>query len=355
MSIQNTRVLQAKTARSRQSIHTAARAIREGRLVVFPTETVYGIGADALNARAVRSIFTAKGRPSDNPLIVHISDLSMLQALVASIPPQAEKLIRAFWPGPLTILFPVAKGIPRAVTAGLRTIAIRMPAHPVARALIAAAGTPIAAPSANISGRPSPTQAQHAWEDLRGRVAYILDGGETAVGVESTVVDVRAGIDILRLGGITAEDIARIAGKTPHILNQPRKGRVRSPGQKYTHYAPRTPVAWVRLHGRDGITMTRLLLARYTSQHRSVALIAPPEYTARFRRVHRFIPFGHLHNPESQAHDLFTALRTADAASASIIIICGVEERGIGQATAERLERASTKIYTSTKDTSLIS
>ena len=196
-----------------ESLLLAARLIAEGEVVGFPTETVYGLGADALNEAAVRKIFAAKQRPADNPLIVHIADTAALDGLVQRVPPAAQALMAAYWPGPMTLLFPRKKEIPDVTTAGLDTVGIRLPAHPVARALIRRAGVPIAAPSANRSGRPSPTTARRVMEDMQGRIPLILDGGACEVGVESTFIDATGEIPvILRPGGVTPEMIRRVCG-----------------------------------------------------------------------------------------------------------------------------------------------
>lgn len=214
-------------------------------MVAFPTETVYGLGANALSDEAVNKIYEAKGRPSDNPLIVHISKMEDVDKYVEEIPEQAKKLMNAFWPGPLTVILKVKQGIlSNKVTAGLPTVGIRMPNHPVALALIEASGLPIAAPSANLSGKPSPTKFQHVYKDLNGKISGIVDGGETGVGVESTVIDCTEPIPvILRPGGTTREEIEGIIGSVG--MDRQVKEEVekpKSPGMKYTHYAPAAPM-----------------------------------------------------------------------------------------------------------------
>ena len=218
--------------------------IRAGELVAFPTETVYGLGANALDEEAAKKIYAAKGRPTDNPLIAHIADFSDLKPLVAEIPEAAGKLMEAFWPGPMTLILPKADCIPDAVSAGLDTVGIRLPANADARRLIRAAGCPIAAPSANRSGRPSPTTALHVLEDMDGRIPLILDGGVCQVGVESSVIDATGEVPvILRPGGITPEMVERVLGHVrvdEHVMSPLREGDVaRSPGMKYKHYAPK--------------------------------------------------------------------------------------------------------------------
>lgn len=225
-------------------IKQAAGIIRRGGLVAFPTETVYGLGADGLNPAAVRRIFAAKGRPSDNPLILHVARQEEVFRLAAEVKEQAQELMRRFWPGPLTLVLPKAACIPDEVTAGLDTVAVRMPRHPVALALIAAAGVPIAAPSANRSGYPSPTTGQHVYGDLAGRIEAVLESGPTGVGLESTVLDLSGDVPaILRPGGITREELAAVLGTVlidPGLLDPRQKPK--APGMKYTHYAPRAAV-----------------------------------------------------------------------------------------------------------------
>lgn len=243
------------------ALQTASKILQSSSLVVFPTETVYGLAANALSPSATAAIFTTKGRPQDNPLIVHVSSETMLSSLVSSnfvMPHSYKVLMRNFWPGPLTLLFPASNNVPSVVTAGLNTVAIRMPSHPVARALIALSGLPLAAPSANTSGRPSPTRAIHVKNDLNGKIQLILDGGECNVGVESTVVDGLADdghIRVLRPGGVTVEDLKRVlSGVTANgepikvlvhrkdYVDEEMEKQPTTPGMKYRHYSPTCPV-----------------------------------------------------------------------------------------------------------------
>lgn len=219
------------------------RIIKDGGLVSFPTETVYGLGANAFDKDAAYKVFEAKGRPSDNPLIVHLSDISQLETVARDIPPEAYKLFEKFSPGPLTVILKKKDTVPDAVTAGLDTVAVRIPSHPIARALIDAAGVPIAAPSSNLSGRPSPTKAEHVITDMNGRIDAIIDGGACSVGVESTVVELATGtVNILRPGGITKSDLMSVLENVTvdkHVTQQVEKGETpKSPGMKYKHYAP---------------------------------------------------------------------------------------------------------------------
>lgn len=238
----NTKILKIdKDNIDREMILESANAIREGELVAFPTETVYGLGANGLDEDAVKKIYIAKGRPSDNPLILHISSGEELQPLVKDIPPIAYKCMERFWPGPLTMIFKKSEIIPSIITGGLDTVAIRMPSHPIASALISASGVPIAAPSANTSGRPSPTNAEHVMEDMKEKIPIIIDGGNTGIGLESTVLDLSVENPmILRPGGITLEDLREIIPNVTQDRSIVQNNAVpKSPGQKYRHYAPK--------------------------------------------------------------------------------------------------------------------
>ena len=233
----------------KSQVDIAARILKNGGVVGIPTETVYGLAADALNGEAVKKIFQAKGRPMDNPLIVHIADYSDIEKynLVSEIPESAEKLAKAFWPGPLTIIMKRTDVIPPEVSAGLDTVAIRFPAHPLAQQIIKAAGTPLAAPSANLSGSPSPTTARHVLNDMDGRIDAVLDGGASEVGVESTVITLAADVPrVLRPGGVTVEELRKVLGDVEvddAVIHQLKEGAVAaSPGMKYKHYAPKANV-----------------------------------------------------------------------------------------------------------------
>ncbi len=334
-SIRRTRVVKLRT-RSIPSLRYAAAILREGGLVAFPTETVYGLGADALDARAVKKIFTAKGRPSDNPLIVHVDSIRQARQL-AYVTKRAEKLMKKFWPGPLTLVLKKKKGVPSVVTSGLSTVAIRMPSHPVARALIRMAKVPIAAPSANRAGRPSPTRAEHVRHDLNRRIDLILDGGSTHVGLESTVVDM-TGLQpvILRPGKITAATIAR-------ILRQPtsagkNRSRPRSPGMKYRHYAPEAQLILVEGPCDRARKTIRRLYRETTATGKRTAWIdfLNPEPPKPATDLGRTLP--------AVAKKLFAALRDMDNEGVDVIFIRGVAERGIGAALMNRLRKAAARI-----------
>ena len=315
------------------SIRRAAALLRAGELVAFPTETVYGLGADALNGEAAARIFAAKGRPADNPLIAHIAGESGRAGLIAGEPCAcARKLMRAFWPGPMTLIFPKSPRVPREVTAGLDTVAVRMPSHPVARALIRAAQTPIAAPSANRSGRPSPTTAAHVLEDMEGRIPLILDGGPCEVGLESTVVDVTgARPRILRPGGVTLEMLEGVVGDVDvdeGVLHQLQAGsQARSPGMKYKHYAPKGEVTIV-----TGPRAAQEIARLYDAADGRAAILAFSQADYGARRVYRL---------KNAPGELFAALRQLDEDGMETIYAEDVPTAGVGLAVMNRLMRAA--------------
>ena len=326
------------------AIAKAGRLIREGALVAFPTETVYGLGANALDADAVRRIFEAKGRPGDNPLISHISALEQLAPLIDGEPGEAaRKLMEACWPGPMTLIFRRSARVPDAVTAGLPTAAIRFPSHPVARALIDASGVPIAAPSANRSGRPSPTTAAHVFEDMDGRIPLILDGGSCDVGLESTVIDVTGDVPrILRPGGVTRERILDVAGacEVDEAVMRPLKEgeRPRSPGMKYRHYAPKGALTIVTgAPERVVRTISRLYDEALAAGRRPLILALDGRLGAYGDR--RAESLGA--DETGMAHRLFAALRDADELGADEIFSEAVDTDGIGLAVMNRLGRAA--------------
>ncbi len=329
---------------SPESLARAGELIRAGELVAFPTETVYGLGANALDEAAVRRIFDAKGRPGDNPLIVHISAAEQLEPLIGSAPgPTAKALMAAYWPGPMTLIFPKSRRVSAAVTAGLDTVAVRFPAHPAARALIDAAGVPIAAPSANRSGRPSPTTAAHVLEDMDGRIPMILDGGPCEVGLESTVVDMTGGDPrILRPGGVTPEMLRAVAGSAgvdEAVLHPLRAGeRPRSPGMKYRHYAPKGSLTVVQ--GAEDAVIRRIceLYDAALADGLSPLILALeghlPAYGSR-----QTLSLGA--DADAMARAIFARLREADALGAGAIFSEAVPTDGVGLAVMNRLGRAA--------------
>jgi len=336
------------------NIQKAARVLKKGGLVAFPTETVYGLGADALNARAVAKIFQAKGRPSDNPLIVHIADMRELTMVARDVPEVAKKLMKEFWAGPLTFVLPKTAAVPNVVTAGGKTVAVRMPAHKIARALIKAAGCPVAAPSANLAGKPSPTCAAHVEEDLGDTVDMILDGGKTLHGLESTVVDVCGRkVEILRTGAITSDMLAKVLGYKPKIvrLSPNKKGtklqKVRSPGMKYKHYAPK--VKLYLLASTKGFTMVRLILKKMRELHKNglrVGILCSSENKKFYSDAgaEKIVLCGSQKNPASIGNKLFASLRLFDPQDVDVILAESFGSEGVGQAVMDRLERAATQI-----------
>ncbi|OXS56495.1 threonylcarbamoyl-AMP synthase [Bacillus sp. DSM 27956] len=325
--------------KSYPQIVDAAKVLQQDEVVAFPTETVYGLGADATSDTAVEKIFKAKGRPSDNPLIVHISNKEQLEGLVEEIPVDASKLIDAYWPGPLTIIFKNKENVfSERVTAGLDTVGIRMPDHPVALSIIEATGLPIAAPSANRSGKPSPTTAQHVIDDLDGRIAGVVDGGETGVGVESTVVDCTGEFPvILRPGGITKEQLEEVVGKVevdPSLKEG--KGAPKSPGMKYTHYAPDAPVYLV-----DG---TKEDVQRLVDEKKEEGLkvgVLTTEERMDWYQADLILSAGRRDDLKTVAQHLYDTLRAFNRSNVDIIFAEMFPEEGVGLAIMNRLQKAA--------------
>ncbi len=319
-------------------IATAGALLKHGDLVAIPTETVYGLAANALDAEAVSAIFKAKGRPGDNPLIVHIADMADWAPLVTHIPENAQALANAFWPGPLTIILPAAPCIPNEVTAGLTTVAVRFPAHPVAQAVIKAAACPLAAPSANRSGSPSPTTAQRVMEDMDGRVAAVLDGGICDVGVESTVIDMSGDTPrLLRPGGVTPEQLKEVLGEIiidPAVTAALEKGATAaSPGMKYKHYAPKTRVVLVKATAQNFAAFVNS-----KTDENPIALAFDGEETA---LTVPFLTYGARGDHAAQAKRVFDALRRADELGASVMYAACPTPEGVGLAVYNRLLRAA--------------
>lgn len=330
------------------TISFAASLITKGELVAFPTETVYGLGADALNAKAVLSIFAAKNRPADNPLIVHITSRDSLSTL-CYVTNLAQMLMDAFWPGPLTLLMKKKAIVPDATTAGLDTVAVRMPDHPVAKALIDVCGCPIAAPSANLSGRPSPTLAAHVLEDMAGRIPLIIDGGACGVGLESTVVDTTGDVPlILRPGGITPEMIFSVAGSvnTAHsILSPLQPGEAAlSPGMRHKHYAPAGCLTLVSGNSENVARVCNAFYDEAVHTGKSACILSLSEH------VHAYdgryvLDIGSMHHPEETASRLFDILRRMDRENISSIFSEVTEASGLGLAVMNRLGRAASFHY----------
>ena len=271
-----------------EEMKRAGKFLAKGELVAFPTETVYGLGGDALNPEAAGKIYAAKGRPSDNPLIVHIADVSDLERIVTEVPEQAKKLAEAFWPGPLTMIFWKKDQVPDATTGGMDTVAVRMPNHPVALELIRQSGCLIAAPSANTSGRPSPTEAAHVAEDMDGRIPMILDGGSVNIGIESTIIDLTEEIPmVLRPGYITPEMLSEVLGEPvildPGIVAEDDTKKPKAPGMKYKHYAPKADMIIVDGTSESVIAKINELAEEAGKQGKKTAVIATEETRNRYK------------------------------------------------------------------------
>ncbi len=315
------------------AIRKAAQIICAGGLVAFPTETVYGLGASAIDPAAVARIFSAKGRPSDNPLIVHVAAREQVYQVASSVPERALYLMERFWPGPLSLVLPRSSAVPDLVCAGLPTVAVRMPSHPVALGLIRAAGVPIAAPSANRSGRPSPTSARCVLEDLAGRIDAVLDGGTCRIGVESTVLDLTGPrAVILRPGGVTREALASALGEP--VFQAAWKGgdAPPSPGMKYRHYAPRAPL---------------ILVTGPPSRRRIVLNILAEYFRRRGLKVCLLSSFLNQHGHDDLEYisrHLFRSLRRCDALKAGVILAEGIDSRGLGAAVMNRLGKAAFRV-----------
>lgn len=329
---------------SKQDIQTAGKLLKDGELVAIPTETVYGLAADALNGEAVANIFKAKGRPMDNPLIVHIADLSQVDDLVAFVPPVLEDLAKAFWPGPLTVILEKSDLIPDEVSAGLDTVAIRMPSHKDARAIIKAAGTPLAAPSANTSGMPSPTTAAHVMHDMDGKIAAVVDGGSCEVGVESTVLTLCTRVPrILRPGRVTPEDLFDVLGEVEvddAVLGQLAEGAVAaSPGMKYKHYSPKAEVYIVDGSAEGFAKFVNDKVAERAAEEAAVAALVFDGEEDLVNCV--TLPFGAEDDSLGQAEHLFDDLRRADELGVSDIYVRCPSAEGVGLAVMNRLLRAA--------------
>ncbi|KEI11003.1 tRNA threonylcarbamoyladenosine biosynthesis protein [Clostridium sp. K25] len=325
-------------------IEEAGKALREGGLVAFPTETVYGLGANALDSEAVKKIFIAKGRPQDNPLIVHIADFN-LDNLVEEIPIIAEKIMKKFWPGPLTIIMKKSNKIPYETSAGLESVGIRMPSNVVARELIKKSGVPIAAPSANISGKPSPTNIERCIEDLNGRVEYIIGGEKCEVGLESTIVDCTVNPPcVLRPGGITLEMLREIEPEIyidPAIMKKADKDfKPKAPGMKYRHYAPKAPVKIIAGNLSKSIAKINEMVQNYIDDGKKVGIMATEE--TRFKYSNAIIKsLGSRNDLYSIAHNLFKILSEFDNENVDIILSEAFQEEEIGIAIMNRLKKAA--------------
>lgn len=326
-------------------IHEASEILKKGGLVAFPTETVYGLGADALNEQASAKIYIAKGRPSDNPLIVHISNKEQLYKVAKKVPVNAEKLMDKFWPGPLTMILKKSEMVPDGTTGGLDTVAVRMPAHPVALKLIEDSKIMIAAPSANTSGRPSPTLSAHVEEDLCGKIDMIIDGGEVGIGIESTIIDMTSDIPvILRPGYITKEMLEQVLGNVDidkAVMNPVSQDvRPKAPGMKYRHYAPSADLIIFNGNMDDVIRRINEETSKSINNGKSVGIIASKETKDKYK-TGLVLDIGTRQDEATIAHNLYGVLREFDTAHVDIIYGETFNESGFGQAIMNRLLKAA--------------
>lgn len=327
-----------------EALREAGQIIRKGGLVAFPTETVYGLGGDGLNRESSRRIYEAKGRPSDNPLIIHIADMETLPYIVEEVTEEAKKIAQAFWPGPLTMILQKSAQVPKETTGGLQTVAVRMPSHPVAQKLIEYGGGYIAAPSANLSGKPSPTVAKYVIEDMKGRIDMIIDGGEVGIGLESTIIDLTVSPpQILRPGYVTQEMLNRVLGAVEvdrTILSDTTGQAPRAPGMKYRHYAPKGELTIVSGEAGQVVTYINGQAAEYVAQGKKVGVIATGENQTDYR-VEIVKNIGNRGDEAAIAHNLFRILREFDEEGAEIIFSEAFTEGAMGQAIMNRLLKAA--------------
>ena len=335
-----------ETPGAQEALERGAEILRGGGLVAFPTETVYGLGANALDAQAVGGIFAAKQRPAWDPVIVHVADMKMVEQLVIEIPDAARRLMEAFWPGPLTLLLPRSRAVPDVVTAGRPLVGVRMPAHPVALELIRRAGVPVAAPSANTFGHTSPTTAAHVLDDLDGRIDAVLDGGATWHGVESTVLDpCRSPMVVYRPGAVTAQQIEKVAGavevfrSAAPLLDVPQSA-LPSPGVGLRHYAPRARLVLVEAGWED--LGARMAEAAEGASGQRVGVMLPAEMTLERAGLVVF-PWGGWSDSEMLARNLYAGLRALDAEGCDVILCPFPPKEGVGAAIRDRLRKAGNK------------
>jgi L-threonylcarbamoyladenylate synthase len=332
-----TQLIKVTSKNKREVILKATELIKKGEIVAFPTETVYGLGANAFDSNAVMKIFAAKGRPADNPLIVHISNLDQLKEVVEFVPKKAQILIKKYWPGPLTIVMKKSSKIPLSVTAGLDTVAVRMPSNKIALELIKRSNCPIAAPSANSSTKPSPTKAQHVMDDLNGKVPLILDGGKSKVGLESTVIGISEKRAVLfRPGKVTLEELTKLIGKIDLPSKQTgEKNKVpSSPGMKYKHYAPKAEL--ILIESKPNLDFSKKVFE--LSDEKKIGVISFK------KKVGIGKEFYSNNDLEVYAKSLFSKLREFDAQGVELIIVEGVTDSGMGSAIMNRLRKAASKI-----------
>lgn len=349
-----TQIYHIKETREAIWLEAAGKILAEGGLVAIPTETVYGLAANAMDEKAAAKIYTAKGRPSDNPLIVHIGDMKAMEQLVSEFPETAVKLAEKFWPGPLTMILPKRPEVPYGTTGGLETVAVRMPSHPVARKLIASSGIPLAAPSANTSGRPSPTRAEHVYEDLNGKIDMILDAGPVGIGIESTIVDLSGDVPmILRPGYITEAMLSEVIGEVrmdPAILseNKDKNFRPKAPGMKYKHYAPKGELLIVSGESAKVVEKITEMASGKIAEGYRVGIIATDETFAAYQASETcygasmtVMSIGTRKDEATISHNLYDILRRMDGASVDYIYSESFAEGSRGQAIMNRLLKAA--------------
>lgn len=328
----------------RKTIKEAVDILKSGGTVVFPTETVYGLGANGLDSSAIEKIFKAKGRPSDNPLILHIHSIEQVEELVEEIPEIARICMKEFWPGALTLIMKKSSKVPDAITGGLDTVAIRMPKNNIALELLKEANIPIAAPSANVSGRPSPTSAKHVIDDLVGRVDMIIDGGSTGIGIESTVLDLSGDRPmILRPGSVTKEELEKYITNIEvdsSIIDEAKTIIPKSPGQKYKHYAPRAEMLLFTGDIENIIKAINKKAGEYEKKGKKTGIMCTDE-SKDYYKDFLLISLGSRENPEIIGHNLFSSLRLLDEENVDIILAEGVELPNIGLAIMNRMIKAS--------------
>jgi L-threonylcarbamoyladenylate synthase len=335
------RVIDAE--KDRAVLEEAGRIIRDGGLVVFPTETVYGIGANGLDAAACRSIYTAKGRPSDNPLILTVPDKEAVKKVAAVITPTAQKLLDTFWPGPLTIIFPRKDNVPDAATGGLDTVALRCPDHDICRAFLQCAGVPVAGPSANLSGRPSPTTAEEVAHDMNGRVDMIIDGGPCKIGVESTIVECNEDdtVTILRPGGVTIDMLQKVVDHVNVDTNLVTgQGVPKAPGMKYRHYAPSAPMTVVVGSVHEVADKILELYKKLEGEGKKVGFLVSEEVAAYLPQKDCYV-WGHHDDKNALANQIYTGLLFFDDHQVNHILGEGTDSKGLGMAIMNRMKKAA--------------
>lgn len=344
MEIKCTRVVKiTDLEKDKEILEKAGKIIRDGGLVVFPTETVYGIGANGLDSKACRSIYAAKGRPSDNPLILTVPDQEAARQVAAVITPTAQKLMDTFWPGPLTIIFPRKDCVPDAATGGLDTVALRCPDHAICHEFLKCAGVPVAGPSANLSTKPSPTTAEQVLRDMKGRVDMIIDGGPCKIGVESTIVECTSdnGVTILRPGGVTVEMLQEVVGDVfVDDSLKSGKGIPKAPGMKYRHYAPKAPLTVIV--GPSNMVRAKIddMYCEGKTYGRRIGLLVSEEVGIGFPRQDVYI-WGHCGDKAALANQLYAGLLYFDEHKVDIIIAEGVDGDGLGMAVMNRMKKAA--------------